>query len=167
MLVWHIEPAHLTNCSNSWVWCYQPESGKMNDWAMREVSEIIWSTRIWCRLNSFTNICSTYMNLMPQLFICKKKPKAYLLLREREKAGVEPISKVFYIFNPGVNIFNKYVNISTKVSICFNSGENIMQLTWTNIHLRIQHVATAWQFFSKGPCWAWEAVGTPALRWWA
>ena len=24
-----------------WVWCYQPESGKMNDWAMREVSEII------------------------------------------------------------------------------------------------------------------------------
>jgi len=37
-----------------WVWCYQPESGKMNDWAIRE---------------------------------------AYLLLREREKAGVEPISK--------------------------------------------------------------------------
>jgi len=36
------------------IWAYQPESGKLNDWAMRE---------------------------------------AYLLLREREKAGVEPISK--------------------------------------------------------------------------
>ena len=167
MLVWHIEPAHLTNCSNSWVWCYQPESGKMNDWAMREVSEIIWSTRIWCHLNSFINICSTYMNLMPQLFICKKNLRPTFCWGSVRRLAWSQFPRFFYIFNPGVNIFNKYVNISTKVSICFNSGENIMQLTWTNIHLRIQHVATAWQFFSKGPCWAWEAVGTPPLRWWA
>ena len=25
-----------------WVWCYQPESGKMNDWAIREVSWILY-----------------------------------------------------------------------------------------------------------------------------
>ena len=43
----------------SFIWAYQPESGKLNDWAMRE---------------------------------------AYLLLREREKAGVEPISKVWTLF---------------------------------------------------------------------
>ena len=26
-----------------WVWCYQPESGKMNDWAIREVSWILYN----------------------------------------------------------------------------------------------------------------------------
>merc|ERR1712037_1096417 len=50
--IWPVAYALLSQIR--YVWCYQPESGKMNDWAIRE---------------------------------------AYLLLREREKAGVEPISK--------------------------------------------------------------------------
>ena len=115
-----------------WVWCYQPESGKMNDWAIREVSWILYkfvkfnlricqiqsgnlSNSIWefvkfnlrsCQIqlgNLSNSICEfVKFNLgicqiqfeMANSMVFTFNPQAYLLLREREKAGVEPISKV-------------------------------------------------------------------------
>ena len=87
-----------------------------------------------------------------EFFTLTLNPQAYLLLREREKAGVEPISKVFHISNCS--------NISSLI-IFHHRTWLILRSCWPTCPLMRSWRRRGWWSTSKWP----EIVVETDLRW--